>query len=82
MFRPISIEAVANGFIVSVGCQRLVYPDPASLTADLHAYLTDPDATEAAVRLKCRNLKHTLNEPTPEGPLDTRTRQDATLRPR
>jgi hypothetical protein len=47
MFRPITIAAVLNGWIVTVGCQTVVYQDRNQLTSDLDAYLKDPDATEA-----------------------------------
>lgn len=60
MFRPISITAVLNGWIVTVGCQTVVYQDRNQLTSDLDAYLKDPDATEARVLRTAVNQTHTL----------------------
>lgn len=70
MYRRLEIEACANGFIASVGCQRLVYTGETReiaaklLCDDLEAYLIDPDKAESAARKgKCFNLQHTLLEP-------------------
>jgi hypothetical protein len=60
MFRPISIKAVLNGWIVTVGCQTVVYQDRNQLISDLDAYLKDPDATEARVLRTAVNQTHTL----------------------
>jgi Fe-S-cluster formation regulator IscX/YfhJ len=46
MFRPVQIAAVLNGWIVSVGCQTVVYQDRSQLITDLDQYLRDPDSTE------------------------------------
>ncbi len=46
MFRPVSIAAVLNGWIVTVGCQTVVYQERNQLVSDLDAYLKDPAATE------------------------------------
>ena len=56
MFRPITINAVLNGWIVMVGCQTVVYQDRNQLVTDLDAYLKDPAATEA------RFLKTAVNQ--------------------
>lgn len=47
MFRPVQISAVLNGWIVTVGCQTVVYQDRAHLVSDLDQYLRDPEGTEA-----------------------------------
>lgn len=47
MFRPLTINAVLNGWIVTCGCQTVVYQDRNQLVSDLNAYLQDPHATEA-----------------------------------
>jgi hypothetical protein len=72
MYRRLEIEAVANGFVASVGCQRLVYTGETReiaarrLCADLEAYLIDPDKTEAeALKAKCFNVRHTMLGPVP-----------------
>lgn len=64
MFRPITISAALNGFTVTVGCQTLVYNDPAQLLAHLKAYLADPDATtKQFIATEAINRKHTLGDP-------------------
>lgn len=72
MIRDIRITAVANGFIVNVGCQAIVFTGislracSSELCLELDSYLTDPEGTEARWRKdKCFNLNHTLNEPAP-----------------
>ena len=60
MFRPISITAVANGFMVQVGCQMFVYETVAGLLYNLKDYLSDPEATEKRMRGSAINMKHTL----------------------
>jgi hypothetical protein len=60
MFRPITINAVLNGWIVTVGCQTVVYQDRNQLTSDLDAYLKDPEATEARFLKTAVNQAHTL----------------------
>ena len=56
MFRPVSIAAVLNGWIVTVGCQTVVYQERNQLVSDLDAYLKDPTATEE------RFLKASVNQ--------------------
>jgi hypothetical protein len=75
MYRRLGIEAVANGFIAEVGCQRMVYTGDCRATAvgalcrDLEAYLMDPDKTEQeSLKGKCFNIKHTMNCPMPLDP--------------
>lgn len=82
MIRDIRITAVANGFIVNVGCQSIVFtghsPKACSseLCFELDRYLTDPEGTEARWRKdKCFNLKHTLNEPGPCDPVQLMSAQ-------
>jgi hypothetical protein len=47
--RPIKIEAVLNGWVVSVGCQKMVYSLAGSLLKDLGEYMLDPEAKEKSV---------------------------------
>lgn len=74
MYRRLEIEAVANGFVASVGCQRLVYTGESReiaakrLCVDLEAYLIDPYAAERDGVKKCFNLQHTMLGPQPIGP--------------
>jgi hypothetical protein len=63
MFRPLTITAVLNGWIVQAGCQILVYQDRAQLATDLDAYLRDPDATEQRLVKSGVNRQHTLGAP-------------------
>jgi len=81
MIRDIRITAVANGFIVYVGCQVIVFTGISlracsnDLCIELYRYLTDPEGTEARWRKdKCFNLEHTLNEPAPCDPVQGNTR--------
>lgn len=46
VMREITIRPVLNGFVVSVGCQKLVFPTMGELTCALIDYQRDPDATE------------------------------------
>ena len=63
MIRPISIAAVANGFVVTVGCQSLVFTSAGELCGELLQYLTDPDRTEERYLHTASNIKHTNNLP-------------------
>ncbi len=63
MFRPISITAVLNGWVVTVGCQTVVYQERNQLVSDIDAYLKDPDATELRFLKSSVNQLHTANGP-------------------
>ena len=70
MFREITINAVANGWIVQVGCQRFVYDDPQVLIKDIRDYLDNPVDKEEVMLKTCRNAKWTAQAPptpTPAG---------------
>lgn len=43
---PVTIKKAANGFIVDVGCQTLVFENQTMLLAQLDKYLTDPQKAE------------------------------------
>ena len=62
--RDVCVSAVANGWIVTVGCQRFVYDEVAKLVADFQSYLTDPDGTEKRIMATAINAKHTMGAPT------------------
>lgn len=59
MVRPIQITAVLNGWIVTVGCQTLVYRELRDLTRDLADYLERPDETEQHILETAINRAHT-----------------------
>lgn len=59
MFRPVTITAVLNGWIVTCGCQTVVYQERNQLVSELDAYLKDPDATEARFLKSAVNQAHT-----------------------
>ncbi len=66
MFRPITIHAVLNGWVVSVGCQTVVYQDRDQLVRDVDSYLKDPDGTEKRFLASSINRAHTNNGPAQE----------------
>jgi hypothetical protein len=45
----IQIEAVLNGWVCQVGCQRIVYNDRRTLLNDLDDYLRDPVGTHERI---------------------------------
>ena len=61
--RDVQVSAVANGWIVTVGCQKFVYDEVAKLAADFQSYLTDPEGTEKRIMATAVNAKHTMNAP-------------------
>jgi hypothetical protein len=70
-YRNIIIEPVLNGFVVTVGCQRLVYSTLKDISVDLKAYEDDPDTIE---RLLLRQTKYKDSniqrlEPSTDAPL-------------
>lgn len=50
MIRNIKITPVLNGFLVTVGCQTVVFEGRAKLIQELHAYLDNPDEMEKKYR--------------------------------
>lgn len=44
--RNLIIEPVLNGFVVQVGCQRVVFDSPAKLGAHITEYYTNPSKVE------------------------------------
>lgn len=44
--RNVTIEAVLNGFIVSVGCQRVVFTGLSDMLTELRRYCINPRETE------------------------------------
>lgn len=75
--RDIGVSAVANGWIVTVGCQRFVYDEVAKLVADFQSYLTDPEGTEKRIMAAAVNAKHTVGVGNPAPPRGYVGGQDA-----
>lgn len=59
MLRDVTIHAVANGYVVTVGCQTFVFQDRVVMLHEIGAYLTDPEGTEKRYREHEPNMKHT-----------------------
>jgi len=49
-FRPLTIRAVLNGWMVEAGCQTLVFTEREKLVKAFEDYLADPDETEKCWR--------------------------------
>lgn len=60
MIRNIQIQPVLNGFVVSVGCQTIVFSNKETMVSQLSDYLDDPEITEKKFVAKACNRKHTL----------------------
>lgn len=46
MTREITIVPVLNGYILNVGCQRVVFQDRAQMLTEIEVYLKYPEQTE------------------------------------
>lgn len=55
--RDLSIRAVLNGYIVSVGCQIVVFESRTKLLTELGRYLEDPDKVEKEYLVDSINSK-------------------------
>lgn len=75
MFRPLSIVAVLNGWIVTVGCQTVVYTSRELLLADLNTYMQFPRETEE------RFLHHAVNRAHTMGPAAATATRDRAAEP-
>lgn len=58
--KDIHIHPVLNGFIVTVGCQQIVYNNRHVLVSDLAEYFADPKATEERILKESINRDHTM----------------------
>lgn len=56
MLRSISIEPVLNGFIINIGCQKVVFNKLDELIVELNDYYLHPDIVEE------RFLKNAVNK--------------------
>jgi hypothetical protein len=69
MIREAHIKAVLNGYIVTIGCQTVVFPSPAALASAICEYYTEPTETEKRYRETALN-KALLNDATPNAPTE------------
>lgn len=46
MIRPLEITPVLNGFVVTAGCQKLVFTTAENMTDAIAAYYRDPEGME------------------------------------
>ena len=87
MIRPIAITAVLNGYIVSVGCQQVVFNNTETLITELRVYLADPEDTEKRYN-DLPNARHVQASPyalggtlSPSVPLIIRTGDNDSIGP-
>ena len=62
--KEVKINAALNGFIIDVGCKKMVYTDISSLLKDLREYLKDWDKKEKEIYETALN-KRLLGSPAP-----------------
>lgn len=62
MLRKVTIEPVLNGWIVTVGCQRVVFDDKKIMLEKISEYLSDPEKIEEEYRRFAVNAKYTLRD--------------------
>lgn len=74
MTRTIKIEPVLNGYIVTVGCQRVVFDNPTALAMKLQRYLMEPEAMEREYMTQSINRDLLLPRPPEPVPLTMRER--------
>jgi hypothetical protein len=55
--RDITVKAVANGWVVTVGCQTFAYTSVAELATDFISYLQNPTETEKRILAKAYNYQ-------------------------
>ena len=53
--RPIKIDPVLNGWLVNVGCQRVVFDDLGKMLAALKSYAQHPNRTERRFLAEAHN---------------------------
>ncbi len=58
MIRAFEVRPVLNGYIVSIGCQTLVFNDRRNMVNLMDDYLKNPDEIEAAILKNACNAKH------------------------
>jgi hypothetical protein len=60
MLRTVTIDPVLNGWIVTIGCQRVVFSDKDLMLGEIGRYLECPDRVEEEYRRDAVNAKHTF----------------------
>lgn len=55
MLREIRITPVLNGWIVRIGCQKVVFDDLAKMTKEIGEYFVNPDRAEKRYRAEAVN---------------------------
>ena len=58
MIRSFMVTPVLNGYIVEIGCQRLVFESVEKLTTNIALYLNNPDEVEKAFLDGSLNSRH------------------------
>jgi len=64
MVREIRINPVLNGWVVTVGCQVVVFNDLQRMTQEIGSYYLNPEETEKRYQSEARN-KTLCDIPTP-----------------
>lgn len=63
MQTTIHIQTVLNGWVVTAGCQTIVYNNAHELTADLAEWLLDPAKAQKRILAGACNRKTTIEGP-------------------
>lgn len=61
MLRNVKIVPVLNGWVVEVGCQKVVFNNIGTMLEEIRKYLTDPEEIEKTYRKSAVNAR-LLNE--------------------
>ena len=71
MPREITIKPVLNGFVVDVGCQRVVFTNTKQLGVAVEEYYNHPEEVEAKYRMNAVNKMQGPTEacPPPQPPM-------------
>lgn len=62
MLRNVLIKPVLNGWIIEVGCQKVVFGNMDSMLSTLKEYLENPEGTERWFRERAVNAKWMLGQ--------------------
>ena len=65
MIRAFEVRPVLNGYIVSIGCQKLVYNDREALVGVIDMYLKAPEEVEKTILRTSCNAEFILPEEAP-----------------
>jgi hypothetical protein len=61
--REVKISPVLNGWIVTVGCQQVVFQDREVMIGEVDRYIGDPDKVEKEYMTKAKNKVNSEPEP-------------------